>query len=443
VIPLAYSGESDREQPDADGDKKTVVAPQIRTPQITQYLSMVTSLDPVIATRREWDVDQLLELAQSRTDAVLLSADSGLHFEGLRCLAESIQLDPYYDDVGGRAANFYIYNWITKYLQFERDLAAFPDIVRVPVPKPMFIVGFGRTGSTFLHHLLALDSQARAPRLWELMEPSPPPRRETYDTDPRIRRVQLHLSSTSIMMPDLHKIHESDDAQAPEECHVMMWHGPHHITFGLRSSEYWQWLRNLEFSQLQVLYKSYRLQVQHLQLFYRGEHWVSKALSHAHFFPVMFQTFPDARVVRLHRDPCQIIPALASIIAHLQIPYTSRIDFRELGQRMLDIFVNSMQRSMQIEKEVSSEHFIDVLFEDLTRDPIGVIRDIYSRCGYQYTGQFESDMRKFLQTERVTRKYKHAYTLEQFGLSRTQIMTRSEEYLTWVERRTGSRLCRP
>jgi hypothetical protein len=425
----------------ADGEETIVVAPRERPAQVKQYLDMVTSLDRVIGTKKQLDVDQLLELALSRTDAVSLSADSGLYFEGLRCLAESIQRDSYYDDVGRRAANYYVYSWISKYIQFERDLADFPDIFDVPVSKPMFIVGFGRTGSTFLHHLLALDSQARAPRLWELMEPSPPPRPESYDTDPRIRRVQMQLSSSSVLMPDLHKIHETD-VQAPEECHHIMWHGLHHISLGLRAPEYWQWLRDLSLPQLHVLYKYYKFQVQRLQLFHRRGHWVSKSLNHAHFFPVLFKIFPDARIVRLHRDPCQIIPALASLTAHLQIPYTNHMDFRELGQRMLDIFLDSMRRSMQIDREVGSEHFIDVLFDDLTRDPIGVIRGIYAKFGYRYTAQFEEDIHQHLQVPPVTRKYKHVYTLEQFGLSRAQIMARSEEYLTWVERRTGSNLCR-
>jgi hypothetical protein len=251
----------------------------------------------------------------------------------------------------------------------------------------------------------------------------------------------MHLRSKAIATPDVHKIHEID-AQAPEECHNMMWHGPHQLTYGLRSADYWLWFRNLRAPQLHVLYKYYRRQVQHLQLFCRKGHWVSKALAHAHYFPVLFQTFPDARIVRLHRDPCQIVPALASLIAHLQIPYTSRNDFRELGQRMLDLFLDTMHRTMQIDREVSSDRFIDVVFDDLTRNPIGVVRDIYDRFGYEYTPQFENDLQKFLQTESVTRQYKHVYTLEQFGLSRTQIMTRSEEYLAWVEQRTGSKLCR-
>lgn len=425
----------------ADRDGAIVVAPQQRSVPMRKYLTMATTLDPGLAAIQEPDVDRLLELARGRIGAVTLSARSALHFEGLRCLAESVRRDPYYDELGKRSATAFMYNWICKYIRFERDLVEFADIAHVPVQKPMLIVGFGRTGSTFLHQLLALDPQARAPQMWELTEPSPPPRPESYETDSRIRRVQLRIATSAVVMPDIQKIHETDNAQAAEECHHMMWHGPHQVMLGLRSPEYWHWLRNLESQQLQSLYQGYRLQVQHLQLFFPSMHWLSKALAHAFYFPVLFKVFPDACIVRLHRDPCQIVPGLASLLAHSQMFYTDRIDFRELGERMLDIFLHCMQRSMQIENEVGPEHFIDVVFDELIKDPIGTVRKIYSRFGHRYALQLESDMLRFLRTERATRKYKHTYTLEQFGLSRADIMARSEEYLAWVERKTGSRLC--
>jgi hypothetical protein len=186
----------------AASDGTIVVVPQERPPQVKQYLAMVTSLDRAIGARRKLDVNQLLKFAQSRTGAMSLSADSDLHFEGLRCLAGSMQRDSCYDGIGMHVANYYAYNWIRKYVQFEGDLTTFPDILRVPVPKPMFLVGFGRTGSTFLHHLLALDPRARASRLCELTESSPPPLPESHDTDPRICQVQMHISFKSIVMPD-------------------------------------------------------------------------------------------------------------------------------------------------------------------------------------------------------------------------------------------------
>src|SRR4051812_4215903 len=40
-----------------------------------------------------------------------------------------------------------------------------------PIRKPIFIVGMPRSGSTFLHELLAEDPRHRAPRAWEVMFP--------------------------------------------------------------------------------------------------------------------------------------------------------------------------------------------------------------------------------------------------------------------------------
>src|SRR5215472_4735317 len=40
-----------------------------------------------------------------------------------------------------------------------------------PIRQPIFVVGMPRTGSTFLHELLAEDPANRAPRVWEVMFP--------------------------------------------------------------------------------------------------------------------------------------------------------------------------------------------------------------------------------------------------------------------------------
>ncbi|CCD93766.1 conserved hypothetical protein [Bradyrhizobium sp. ORS 375] len=399
------------------------------------------SLDGEFCARPVLDVDRLLDLAQERLGPLTFGADNALDLEGIRRLAESIARDPGYDDLGRYMAGYYVYGWIERYVQFAQDLAEVPEIVDVPVARPLFLIGFGRTGSTFLHHLLALDPQARAPRLWELQEPSPPPRPETYATDPRIGRMRAQSEFRAAVMPDLHKIHEFD-VEAPEECQLMMWHGPQHMILGLRSPEYWHWFRTLDLPQLDALCAGYKRQVQHLQLFHRGGHWLSKSLAHAHFLPVLFRSFPDARIVRLHRDPCQIIPALASLIAQLQISYTPRIDFHDLGRRTLELFEHTTERMMQADEQASSTRVVDVVFDELIKDPLATIRRIHAAFGDDLAPAFESRLRQRLQMETPSRRFKHVYTLEQFGLTRAQVMARTEHYLSWVERRTGARLCR-
>ena len=61
-----------------------------------------------------------------------------------------------------------------------------PAIPRQIVSRPLIVLGLPRSGTTHMHALLAADPDTRSPRVWEMSMPMPPPRRESYWTDPRI-----------------------------------------------------------------------------------------------------------------------------------------------------------------------------------------------------------------------------------------------------------------
>src|SRR5215813_1286871 len=175
----------------------------------------------------------------------------------------------------------------------------------------------------------------------------------------------------------------------------MMRHSP--LTAMLyQAPEYWAWLKSLTAAELRELYAHYRLQVQHLQLFCRRGHWLSKAFSHLHYMPVLHDVFPDANVVRLHRDPCQAIPSLCSLVSIYRRLTTRRIDANDIGATMLDMFVDGMDRLMRVPQPVAAARAIDISYDELTADPvagpIAVVRRVYGRLGYAYTPAFEQEM---------------------------------------------------
>ena len=53
----------------------------------------------------------------------------------------------------------------------RRAWAADPTILDEPIVAPVFVVGTGRSGTSILHELLALDPANRAPLTWELLHP--------------------------------------------------------------------------------------------------------------------------------------------------------------------------------------------------------------------------------------------------------------------------------
>src|ERR1700759_2680432 len=60
------------------------------------------------------------------------------------------------------------------------------------IERPVFITGMPRSGSTFLHELMAEDPENRAPRVWEVIFPIPT-RDARSGLDPRIRKAETCL----------------------------------------------------------------------------------------------------------------------------------------------------------------------------------------------------------------------------------------------------------
>jgi Sulfotransferase family len=379
-------------------------------------------------------LDELWSRAYAQVGPQQLAEYDEVHTEGLRQLVGAVASARSLGEPAKRRIEQEIVFGMIKSLLFERDLIAHPEIRNVPTAAPMFIVGFGRTGSTLLHNLLALDSAARAPRFWELWVPSPPPRSGAHGTDPRIAAASRYLAQIAAVMPGIFRIHPMAP-QAPDECHWMMRHGPHH-TLRFPASAYWEWFRQLEPDALRRLYAYYKLQTQHLRLFFPGARWVSKSLVHQLYFPVLFDVFPDACVIRLHRDPCRCIPSLASLAARMRSIYQQAVDAAELGDFMLEWFLLGAARMMQADAKYDSKRFFDVPYDDLIADPIRVVRAMYAHFGQNYTCEFDRAMRRYLLDNAAQHKsYRHAYELEQFGLSPSRVVKRTSEYLDWLQDR--------
>jgi Sulfotransferase family len=382
----------------------------------------------------EIDIDGLWRMAARKSRVAPGPAD-GLYLEGLRRLAAALQTEGRFEASELRLLERELFSRILADQNFSADLACYPAIAAVPVPRPLLIAGFGRTGSTLLHNLLALDPNARAPLLWELWTASPPPRPETADSDPRIDVAQRRLDAFTVADPQILQIHPMA-ARAPDECHWMMRHTP--LTAMLyQAPEYWAWLKQLGHVELGELYAHYRLQVQHLQLFIRRDHWLSKATTHLHFMPVLFDVFPDANVIRLHRHPLHAVPSLCSLVAGYRRLFSRRIDHREIGATILDMFVDHMRRSMAAAPARGGQQIIDIRFEDLVADPLAVVRRIYAQFGYRFGAAFERDIARWIARDRAAARPAHNYTLEQFGLSKAEVTERCAEYLTWARQRCG------
>jgi hypothetical protein len=334
--------------------------------------------------------------------------------EALGVLLESFAADAELNFIGRICVQADLQRMLCNRLQLVEDRKRHPEIAAEVVAPPLFITGLPRSGTTFLHALLAQDPAHRSPRVWEVMFPSPPPEQATYDSDPRILKVEKQLKFIDVLMPDFKSVHLID-ARLPQECIAITNHEFKSYTFESMYAvhSYKAWHDRLD---KRPVYEYHRRFLQHLQWRCPGKCWVLKAPSHLLTLEALFQVYPDARIVLTHRDPLKVLASCASFTEVLRGAFTDHIDKESLGQEVRQRWESGAQLAVDWRRDQTDRRFLDVYYLDLVRDPMGMVRRIYDYFGMELTPEAEQAMNKFMQDNPKGKGGVHRYSLKEFGM---------------------------
>ncbi len=328
----------------------------------------------------------------------------------LRSLREEAQLTPQ----GALMMERTVLRLLCNRLKVQRDWTAHPEIQRVDIPRPLFILGLPRTGTTLLHGLLACDPSARYLHFWEGLYPSPAP--VDFEHDPRIRAVEDWARGFHRLAPRLAAVHHLDP-RGPEECLWLMEHTFIDLIFELRAHvpSYSAWLAQRESDT--ASYQYFRRMVQLLGWKRNGCHWVFKAPRHLFGLAGLLAIFPEARIVQTHRDPVEVLPSLCSLCEVLRGAASERVDKTALGAHWRDRLMRVLKNARRVRESAPPGQFLDIHYRDLLRDPIGAVARIYAHHGYEFTQKFQQRMEAWRKSNRQHRHGPHDYSPEEFGLN--------------------------
>lgn len=385
------------------------------------------------AGRQRWiaplEEADLLRTAQRSAGGGTFADTSFL--EGLRSLLQSLQNGTQLNLLGQITARQNILRLLANLLRLEQDRVRYPEIPAQEVPRPVFITGLPRSGSTLLHRLLAEDPASRVPQNWEMLDPSPPPERVTYARDPRIAGVERKMHWFHFLAPRFRRIHDSD-ARSPEECVMILAHSflatQFCSMFGVPSYQAW-----LSRQSLVPAYRLHRRFLQHLQVHCAGDRWVLKAPTHLLGLRALLEVYPDACVIMTHREPLEVLASEASLQTTLRGIFTRKADPLAIGREVTESIAAAIRRGLEVRDQgcAPPEQFVDVRYPDLMRDPIGAVRGIYGHFGLRLTQDAEARMRSFLARHPKDRHGTHAYSLGAFGLEAAE---ETERYAAYRDR---------
>jgi len=333
-------------------------------------------------------VEQACELAGSDD-----FGDDDTWRDGLARLCDGLVSEARLNDLGVEIAVLDVIRPLTGRLQIVKWRKENPAVAAQPVTRPIFIVGQPRTGTTILFDLLAQDPALRPPLTWEVDNPWPLPRPETYATDPRIAETQASIEMSEQIVPGLLAFHPMG-ALVGQEC-VRITAGQFcSMIFPVqyRLPSYSRWL--LYEADHQPAYAYHRMFLQHLQSGVPGQ-WLLKSPAHLWQLDALVAEYPDALIVQTHRDPLNVISSISALTHHLRHLASDESSITECAAQSREEIVAGLERGMKL-RDSLSQRVVDVQFADFIRDPFATIRGVYAELGRELEPVAEQNMRAFL-----------------------------------------------
>jgi len=328
----------------------------------------------------------------------------------------------------------YVVIEIANWLGFLLDDIFFPAYSRQAVHEPVFIIGVQRSGTTFLHRLLNNDSaNFTSMKMWEIMFAPSVIQKKIFtllgvlDDMCGSPLTKLILKSEARLFSGMADFHKNSFFAVEEDEFILV-----HIfssLFLITVFPFAEILRPFVFFDSQLTAKQqasimafYKRCVQnHLYVFGRDKHFLSKNPFFSGMIQSLNKIFPDAKFLCMVRTPLETVPSAISMWSACFHFFLSPQDPLPLLDAQQEIITHYYRYPLEQLDAMSSDRQQIVTYPALVTGPARIANGIYKNFNLAMTQAFMLTLQR---EEEKARRYEssHAYSLEQFSLSREQLL---------------------
>jgi hypothetical protein len=366
-------------------------------------------------------------MAEAASQAGLDDFGPGSFRDGLDVYCRSLTDEAGLNDLGRVAMRANIVGSLANRLRVVDWASGHPDVAEQRIVAPVFVIGMFRGGTTFLSNLLERDPGNRALLRWESADSVPPPTPANHRSGPRVEAARAALEMLDVINPALAAIHH-EDAEGPTECITLMGQEFKSLIWEAVANvpTYGRWLLSVDQGSA---YEYHHLALQVLQHGGVGGRWTLKSPHHALALDALVATYPDARLVLVHRDPAVLCASVCSLITTLSGTFTDVDHTAYIARHWTDLLDETVRRIGAFRDAHPDHQVIDVAYADLVAEPLATVDAIYQAVGTPLTDRARAAMGAYVDDPPGRRFGEHHYELAQFGLDARALRERFADYI--------------
>ncbi len=306
-----------------------------------------------------------------------------------------------------------------------------PEILDVPIARPLIVVGLPRSGTTHLVNLLAADTRFRSLPLWESYEPVPHPREEAARTDgvdPRWTRCNTAWDAMQAAAPLVAAMHPMEPDHVHEEIELQLSDFSSYTLEWVARAPRW---RDYYLAHDQRAHYAYmKMVLQILQWYRPRERWVLKSPQHLEQLGPLLAMFPDATVVVTHRDPVAVVQSTITLACYgARTAYrTPRPEwYRDYWTERIGVLLDASLRDRHL---LSEDQTVDVYFDQYMADEMGTLERVYRCAGMELTARARAEVSAYRDAHPRGREGRVVYDLRRdFDTTPEDVRARFGSYL--------------
>jgi hypothetical protein len=367
--------------------------------------------------RKAWDRGWLPrpDLSALRTKADAIEPQGGVWREALGRLVASLESEARLNEIGLTFAGVQLSGLLRQRARAQALWRRHPEILELPIERPIIVLGQMRSGTTRLQRLLGCDDRLSHTHFHEVMNPAA-----------RVPAMAIAKSAAQIALldwlsPATRTVHPTS-ATAIEEAYGLLslsFYGAH-FEAQWRVPGFTRWW---EVKERGAVYRDFKRLVQTLA-WRRGRttgHWVLKAPQFMEDLDALLAVFPDARLICLQRPAKDVVASSASLVWHQMSLQSDHADREWIGSEWLRKTALRQAASDAARAARPDVPQLDTGFADVNGDWRGEMRRIFEFLGLPLTAEVERQMARYLRRAEKSGFRSHSYKAADFGLSADKV----------------------